>query len=71
MIEHVELPLEAESISLRAYLRFLDRGCEDGYDLEDWLLAEADVRGELSPYDGDKEHAHSETEPVLAESSVA
>lgn len=34
-------------ISEAAYHRYLDRGCVDGYDVEDWLAAEADVEREL------------------------
>lgn len=34
-------------ISEAAYHRYLDRGCVDGYDVDDWLSAEADVEREL------------------------
>lgn len=34
-------------ISESAYHRYLDRGCEDGFDVDDWLAAEADVEREL------------------------
>jgi hypothetical protein len=29
-----------EEIELRAYQIYVERGCEDGHDLEDWLAAE-------------------------------
>jgi hypothetical protein len=32
-----------------AYFRYLDRGCIDGFDREDWLLAEAELRGANQP----------------------
>jgi hypothetical protein len=31
-----------EQIRLRAYALYLDRGGEDGHDLDDWLRAEAE-----------------------------
>ena len=34
-------------VSEAAYHRFLDRGCVDGYDVDDRLTAEADVEREL------------------------
>jgi len=35
-------------ISEAAYHRYLDRGCEDGFDVDDWLAAEAEVDRQLS-----------------------
>jgi hypothetical protein len=35
-----------EEVEVRAYFRYLDRGCVDGWDLDDWLAAEADLRPE-------------------------
>jgi hypothetical protein len=35
-------------ISEGAYHRYLGRGCGDGYDLDDWLAAEAEVDRQLS-----------------------
>ena len=32
-----------EAIAVRAYERFLARGCEHGHDLEDWIAAEQDL----------------------------
>ena len=32
--------LAHEDIAGRAYLRYLDRGSRDGYDIDDWLAAE-------------------------------
>jgi hypothetical protein len=32
-----------ERTALRAHARWIARGCLDGYALEDWLAAEADV----------------------------
>ncbi|HJZ84879.1 MAG TPA: ribosomal protein L7/L12 [Polyangia bacterium] len=36
-----------EQIAARAYQRFIERGCEHGHDVEDWLAAE----GELATYE--------------------
>jgi hypothetical protein len=33
----------AEAISDRAYRLFQARGCEHGHDVEDWLVAEAEL----------------------------
>jgi hypothetical protein len=32
----------------RAYAFYLARGCSDGYDVEDWLRAEAEVAAALA-----------------------
>ncbi len=32
----------------RAYALYLQRGCEDGHDLDDWLEAKAEVLGVVS-----------------------
>jgi hypothetical protein len=32
-------------IARRAYDLYLDRGCEDGHDVEDWLQAERELNG--------------------------
>jgi hypothetical protein len=32
-------------IAVRAYQRFADRGFQHGHDVEDWLAAEAELRG--------------------------
>ncbi len=34
-----------EAIRLRAYSIYEQRGCEHGHDLDDWLIAEAEVVG--------------------------
>ena len=39
------LELTEEIIRLRAYYLYLQRGCENGHDQEDWLRAEAEVFG--------------------------
>ena len=36
-------------IARRAYDLYLARGCEAGHDLEDWLQAERELRGTMSP----------------------
>lgn len=41
-----ELPIE--EVRAEAYRLYVDRGGEDGHDIEDWLAAEALVRARLS-----------------------
>ncbi len=41
-------PTHAE-IQERAYYRYLDRGRIDGFDREDWYLAETELRGGEQP----------------------
>jgi hypothetical protein len=36
-----------DEINHRAYALYLIRGCEQGRDVEDWVRAEKEVRGEL------------------------
>ena len=33
-----------DEVRAEAYRLYVDRGCEDGHDIEDWLAAEALVR---------------------------
>jgi hypothetical protein len=40
----VETRVTAAAISQRAYALFLAHGGEHGHDVEDWLLAEAELR---------------------------
>jgi len=37
-------PLQ-ERISIRAYELYVERGYQDGHDLEDWLAAETELMG--------------------------
>lgn len=46
--ETSDLELAHEDIARLAYLRFVDRGSADGFHLEDWLAAEAELRGARS-----------------------
>jgi Protein of unknown function (DUF2934) len=32
-----------EQVARRAYELYVDRGCSDGYDMEDWLAAEQEL----------------------------
>lgn len=40
----------AETISDRAYALFQARGCEHGHDVEDWLVAEAELVKTNNPH---------------------
>lgn len=46
-----------ESIRLRAYAFYMERGCLDGHDVEDWLLAEAEVLGKKQPVESTRARA--------------
>ena len=39
-------PPTHEAIELRAYFRYVSRGCVDGCALDDWLTAEEELRCE-------------------------
>ncbi len=51
-VEGTQPDTSAESIesaiARRAFELYCDRGCEDGYDVDDWLEAEREVRGDVS-----------------------
>jgi hypothetical protein len=44
-VERVPATNLEETIRLRAYKIFEQRGREHGHDLDDWLIAEAEVAG--------------------------
>ena len=50
-VSQVEVPaasaLPIEEVQAEAYRLYLDRGGEDGHDVEDWLAAEALVRAKM------------------------
>lgn len=46
MAEPIDNESLRQEIALRAYQRFCDRGCVDGSDAEDWLIAEREVLSE-------------------------
>lgn len=37
-----------ERIAMRAYEKFLKRGCKHGHDRQDWIEAEAELRAEMA-----------------------
>lgn len=43
----VQAAPSAQDIATRAYYRYLERGRVPGFEVEDWLGAEADLRGGL------------------------
>ena len=38
-------PIPEEHVAQRAFELYCERGCQHGHDIEDWLQAERDVRG--------------------------
>jgi Protein of unknown function (DUF2934) len=47
MIERKELSKE-EDVAQRAYELYVQRGCEPGKDVEDWLRAEIELSSEVA-----------------------
>lgn len=47
-LEHAATPGHDE-IAVRAYQRYLERGREDGFDLDDWLDAEQELTRIVRP----------------------
>ncbi len=43
--DEAEIHEPSLGVEARAYARYLERGCVDGFDLDDWLAAEAELRG--------------------------
>jgi len=43
-----------QDIALRAYYRYCDRGRISGFEIEDWLVAERDVRAERATAPADR-----------------
>jgi len=41
--------LDHDEIERRAYFRYLDRGCADGFAFDDWVAAETEFRRETAP----------------------
>jgi hypothetical protein len=42
----IEIPPVDEQVRLRAYAIYLERGGQHGSELDDWLQAEREIRGE-------------------------
>ena len=42
---HTNIELTPAQVAQRAYERYLQRGAQHGHDLEDWLAAEQELRG--------------------------
>jgi hypothetical protein len=41
--------MDRERVAQRAYELYLARGCGDGQDVDDWLCAERELKGESVP----------------------
>jgi hypothetical protein len=41
-------PVDQDEVARRAFGLYCARGCEDGHDLDDWLLAERELRNVVS-----------------------
>jgi Protein of unknown function (DUF2934) len=48
-IEQDELDRQQKEIALIAYSYWQSRGCPDGHDVEDWLMAEQEVLSRRAP----------------------
>jgi hypothetical protein len=47
-INEAKVPVTEDEIAVRAYELYVARGQADGYDLDDWLFAERELRGQES-----------------------
>ncbi len=47
-----------DTIRMRAYQLFEERGCEHGHDLEDWLAAESELMGKKASPRADQSTTH-------------
>jgi len=41
--------MDRDRVAQRAYELYLERGCGDGQDVDDWLCAERELSSELTP----------------------
>lgn len=55
---HQDVPTKAQ-IQLRAYELYVQRGGEDGRELEDWLAAERELRNQHSSVSGKSDRRES------------
>ena len=61
-----------EMIAARAHERYVQRGGEDGHDVEDWLAAEGELRAEISAQVGaDPGPAQRTPRPRTTQSAAA
>lgn len=66
-LDQGSVELTEESIRLRAYGIYEQRGRQEGHDVEDWLQAEAEIFGEKADASEDKK----ENETEFASANVA
>jgi hypothetical protein len=60
-----------EQIELRAYEIFLERGGQDGHDLEDWVAAERELNGRKAEIEAVYKQEEPEVETEKAIYAVA
>jgi hypothetical protein len=49
-VQNAARPVDRAEISQRAYERYEERGREPGHDVDDWLEAERDLRGQSAEH---------------------
>ena len=64
--EQGSLELTEELVRIRAYRLYEERGCEHGYDLEDWLQAEAEIFGKKPATTAEAEDAEDGSRTTVA-----
>ena len=64
------LEVTHDMIAARAYERFAQRGFQHGSDVEDWLVAENELRGESTPERSHKAATSRSRAPVRANKST-
>ena len=55
-----------ETIELRAYFKYLERGCAEGCNVDDWLAAEQEILAERAAAPPPRATERSETPPGAA-----
>ena len=41
------VPIPHEKVAMRAYQKWVQRGCTHGHDMQDWVEAEKELRSEM------------------------
>lgn len=52
--------MDRDRVAQRAYELYLARGCADGQDVDDWLCAERELKGDSAPVQAEANDRRSE-----------
>ena len=53
--------LPREKVAMRAYQKWMERGCRHGHDQQDWMDAEAELRSEMMKGGGNSTGSQSQS----------